>query len=92
MRASWAQEVSHAGKDFRCTSLLNLSFRLDVGKHGEANARVLCEAWMHKLQYLYDVCKQAQEPAYNFTLADLQAYVEPLAFTALCGSMGGALW
>ena len=61
----------------------DLSFRNDWAPHGEANAKILSETWIDKMQWICDICTNAQDPAYMFQEDDFTSYVEPPAFASM---------
>eukprot|EP00969_Alexandrium_andersonii_P309180 13662885-Alexandrium_andersonii.AAC.1 len=65
-----ARAANKAAEAFCRRFGLHLSFRGDINAHGEAGSSAMCQAWMHRMQYYYDIHRLGGEGHKAFTEAD----------------------
>jgi hypothetical protein len=63
------------------------SYQISV--FGTRVASVFAQAWCHKMQYFRDLCIMSGDPAYSYSVADIQSYVEPEEFTQVAAELRG---
>ena len=72
---------------------LQVTFKASHVPHGLAESKVLCRAWCHKMQFLYNLEKEsAAGPELIYTAAHLASYVEPSEFAALARDAANPSW
>jgi len=60
-----------------------------VSVFGARVASVFAQAWCHKMQYFRDLCIMSGDPAYRYSVADIQSYAEPEEFTQVAAELRG---
>ena len=72
---------------------LHITFKATHGEHGQAEAKVLCRAWCHRMQFFYDLeLASAEGPELVYTLAHVASYIEPTELTALAADGSKDAW
>ena len=91
-RAEWELDCPRLGGDFRRSLLggVRCSARFDVALYGERGASILSQAWVHRMQHLYDCSVlAAQDPGVSFSALMEEVYHEPEDFSDLAKGLHG---
>ena len=79
-----------AARKWCLTQGLHCSARFDVALYGERGASILSQAWVHRMQHLYDCSVlAAQDPGVSFSALMEEVYHEPEDFSDLAKGLHG---
>ncbi|CAK0850441.1 unnamed protein product [Prorocentrum cordatum] len=90
MQGQTANAFAHAWAKRRD---LQVTFKATFLEHGVSESKVLCRAWCHRMQHFYSLeVASGMGQAFEYTQAHVDAYVEPVEFTALAKDASIPSW